>query len=153
MGPKNACAYADTAIDKIDQDVLHGEWEYPPILWARFRDDVYIPWTHGQEKLNRFHEWLNTRIPGIYFTLKSSQHGTEFLDLYIYLDNNKLLTKTYGKPCDDHAFLVPSSCHPSHTLRNIPYSTALRIYKNTSEPAEYIKSKLEYTILRQENTA
>ena len=32
MGPKNACAYADTAIDKIDQDVLHGEWEYPPIL-------------------------------------------------------------------------------------------------------------------------
>ena len=145
MGPKNACAYADTAIDKIDQDVLHGEWEYPPILWARFRDDVYIPWTHGQEKLNRFHEWLNTRIPGINFTLKSSQHGTEFLDLYIYLENNKLLTKTYSKPCDDHAFLVPSFCHPSHTLRNIPYSTALRIYKNTSEPAEYIKSKLEYT--------
>ena len=72
-------------------------------------------------------------------------HGTEFLDLFIYLKNNKLHTRTYSKPCDDHAFLVPSSCHPSHTLRNIPYSTALRIYKNTSELAEYHKSKADYT--------
>ena len=68
-------------------------------------------------------------------------HGTEFLDLFIYLRYNKL----HSKPCDDHAFLVPSSCHPSHTLRKIPYSTALRIYKNTSELAEYHKSKTDYT--------
>ena len=145
MGPKNACAYADTAIDKLDREVLEGEWEYVPILWARFRDDVYVLWQYGQEKLNHFHDWLNNRIPGIKFTLKSSMHGTEFLDLSIYLKNNKLHTRTYSKPCDDHAFLVPSSCHPSHTLRNIPYSTALRIYKNTCELAEYHKSKADYT--------
>ena len=145
MGPKNACAYADTAIDKLDREVLEREWEYVPILWARFRDDVYVLWQYGQEKLNDFHDWLNNRIPGIKFTLKSSMHGTEFLDLFIYLKNNKLHTRTYSKPCDDHAFLVPSSCHPSHTLRNIPYNTALRIYKNTSELAEYHKSKADYT--------
>ena len=50
MGPKNACAYADTAIDKLDHDVLNGSWEHRPILWARFRDDVYVPWTHGQDR-------------------------------------------------------------------------------------------------------
>ena len=72
-------------------------------------------------------------------------HGAKFLDLFIYLKNNKLHTKTYSKPCDNHAFLVPSSCHPSHTLRNIPYNTALRIYKNTSELAEYHKCKADYT--------
>ena len=145
MGPKNACAYADTAIDKLDHEVLDGTWAHPPILWARFRDDVYVPWTHGQDNLDRFHDWLNTRIPGIKFTVNSSEHGTEFLDLFIYVKNGKLHTKQYSKPCDDHAFLVPTSCHPSHTIRNIPYSTALRIYKHTSEPAEYDKSKLEYT--------
>ena len=145
MGPKNACAYADTAIDKLDHDVLNGSWEHRPILWARFRDDVYVPWTHGQDNLDRFHDWLNTRIPGIKFTVNSSEHGTEFLDLFIYVKNGKLQTKQYSKPCDDHAFLVPSSCHPSHTIRNIPYSTALRVYKHTSEPAEYDKSKIEYT--------
>ena len=145
MGPKNACAYADTAIDRLDHEVLDGSWELPPILWARFRDDVYVPWTFGQQNLERFHDWLNTRIPGIKFTLNSSEHGTEFLDLFIYVKNGKLHSKQYSKPCDDHAFLVPSSCHPSHTIRNIPYSTALRIYKHTSEPAEYDKAKSEYT--------
>ena len=35
--------------------------------------------------------------------------------------------------------------HPSHTVRNILYITALRVYKHTSEPAEHDKSKLEYT--------
>ena len=107
---------------------------------------MYI-WQYSQEKLNDFHVWLNNRIPGIKFTLKSSMHSTEFLDLFIYHKNNKLHTRTYSKPCDVHVFLVPSSCHPSHTLRNIPYSTALRIYKNTSELAEFHKSKEEYSNL------
>ena len=57
----------------------------------------------------------------------------------------KLQTKPYSKPCDDHAFLVPSSCHPAHTLRNIPYSTALRIFKIASEPSEFVKAKADYT--------
>ena len=61
------------------------------------------------------------------------------------MKNGKLHSKQYSEPCNDHAFLVPSSCHPSHTIRNIPYSTALRIYKHTSEPAEYDKAKSEYT--------
>ena len=29
-----------------------------PLLWARFKDDIYIPWTYGQELLEVFHEWL-----------------------------------------------------------------------------------------------
>ena len=79
MGPKNACAYADTTIHKIDCEVMEGQWSHPPILWARFRDDVYIPWTHGPELLETFLKWLNTRLPGIKFTIESSEHGTVFL--------------------------------------------------------------------------
>ena len=145
MGPKNACAYADTAIDRIDQDVMEGAWTDPPILWARFRDDVYVPWTHGPELLECFHQWLNNRIPGIKFTKVSSEHGTEFLDTYVYQKNGILHTRPYSKPCDDHSFLIPSSCHPSHTVRNIPHSTATRIYKIASEIEEYSKAKTDYT--------
>ena len=32
MGPKNACPYADTAIDKLNREVLEGDWEFVPIL-------------------------------------------------------------------------------------------------------------------------
>ena len=74
-----------------------------------------------------------------------SKHGTEFLDTFIYSKNGKLHTKTYSKPCDDHTFLVPNSCHPTHNLKNIPYSTAHRILRICSESDEYNKSKAEYT--------
>ncbi len=144
MGPKNACAYADTAIDQIDRDVMEGSWSDPPLLWARYRDDVYVPWTYGPALLNHFHQWLNNRIPGIKFTMISSEYGTEFLDTYVYYKNGILHTKPYSKPCDDHSFLIPSSCHPSHTIRNIPYSTATRIYKIASEKIEYDKAKIDY---------
>ena len=146
MGPKNACAYADTAIDRIDREVLEGGWPHePPILWARFRDDIYVPWTLGSEMLDQFLEWLNSIIPGIRFTLKASVEGTEFLDTFVYMKANTLHTKPYSKPCDDHAFVIPSSCHPDHTLRNIPYSTALRIYKIASDPEDYAQAKAQYT--------
>ena len=46
MGPKNACLYADVTINSIDVMVNEGEWNFEqrPLLWARFRDDIYIPW-------------------------------------------------------------------------------------------------------------
>ena len=147
MGPKNACAYADVAMNSIDVMVNEGNWDQncKPVLWGRFRDDIYVPWTFGLDKLHSFHEFLNSKIPGIKFTMAQSSQGIEFLDTYIYMHNGELHTKPYSKPCDDHTFLVPSSCHPSHTLRNIPYSIAHRLYRIASEPAEYLHSKLEFT--------
>ena len=77
MGPKNACIYANVAMNSIDVMVNEGEWnlEQKPLLWARFRDDIYILWTYGQELLEVFHKWLNNRLPGIKFTKKFSSHG------------------------------------------------------------------------------
>ena len=33
IGPKNACAYADVAMSKLDEDVMEGEWEHRPVLY------------------------------------------------------------------------------------------------------------------------
>ena len=118
MGPKNACIYADVAMNSIDVMVNEGEWnlEQKPLLWACFRDDIYIPWTYGQELLEVFHEWLNNRLPGIKFTKNFSSHGIEFLNSFVYCGQ----TKPYSKACDEHTYLVPTSCHPAHNIRNIP---------------------------------
>ena len=153
MGPKNACAYADTAMTKIDKLVNEGGWDpkFKPLLWERFRDDIYILWTHGLEKLLEFRDWLNSQIQGLVFIMSiPSPTGSEFLELFIYTKDGILHTKVYSKPCDDHTFLVPSSCHPTHTLNNIPKSTAHRIYRLTSEKREYEKSKLEYSTYLKE---
>ena len=56
--------------------------EQKSILWARFRDDIYIPWTHGQELLEVFHEWLNNSLPGIKFTKKIHHMALNFLKVF-----------------------------------------------------------------------
>ena len=68
----------------------------------------------------------------------------EYLNTIVYIKNGKLHTRPFSKPCDTHTYLIPSSCHATHTIKNIPYSIALTIYKIASEPAEYEKSKLQY---------
>ena len=40
--------------------------------------------------------------------------------------------------------MIPTSCHPTHILRNIPFNIAQRIYI-TSEATEYTKSKQQYS--------
>ena len=147
QGSKNSCRYADNAMNKIDKLVIERGWDpmYLPLLWARFRDDIYTPWTHGLDKLHEFHRWLNTLLPGIEFTMTTpSLEGVVFLDTYVYMKDNILHTKCYSKPCDEHAFLVTSSCHPTHNIENIPYSIAHRIYRITSEPCEYEKTKHKF---------
>ena len=117
MGPKNACSYADTAMTLIDKLVNEGGWDEiaKPVFWARYRDDIYIAWTHGLEKLEEFRIWLNQQVLGLKITMtEPSKHGSEMLDTFIYSKNGKIHTKPYSKPCDDHTFLAPNSCQ-THT--------------------------------------
>ena len=132
---------------RLDNLVNEGAWpaKYKPVLWARFRDDIYVPWTHGLDKLIEFHEWMNKQLPGISFTMSQpSENGTKFLDLFVYSKEDQLHTKMYSKDCDDHSYLTPNSCHPTHNIKNIPFSTAHRFFRISSEYEEYIKSKEEY---------
>ena len=78
MGPKNACANADTAIGTIEIDVMEKKWRDFPILWAVGPLQMYVPWTYGPELLKCFYQWLNYRIPGIKCIVNSPEHGTEF---------------------------------------------------------------------------
>ena len=58
MGPKNACIYADVAINSIDVMVNETDWnlEHRPLLWARLKDEIYGPWTHGLTLLEVIHK-------------------------------------------------------------------------------------------------
>ena len=74
-----------------------------------------------------FHEWLNTLNPKLRFTINFSKESIEYLDVTVRLVDNNITTAMYSKPSDTHAYLLPTSNHPTHICKNIPNSVMKRV--------------------------
>ena len=98
-----------------------------PLIWLRYIDDVFLLWTHGEEQLDNFISYCNTRHRTIKFTAEKSKKSLRFLDVMVELRDGYLETDLYSKPTDTHQYLQWSSCHPRHTKESLPYSLAFRL--------------------------
>ena len=106
--------------------------------YFRFLDDILMVWASGKESLHEFLNLTNDFYPSIKFTTETSSSEIHFLGTTIHLQNNKVETEIYSKPVDAHLYLLPKSCHPNHTTKNIPYSLSLRI-KRMCSTEEYFE--------------
>ena len=140
---KNACSYANLAMGLIDEKAKFGG-AMKPMLWWRYRDDVFEVWTHGLPKLLEFTDYINSLYPTIKFELVYSEHTLNDLDLTLHLKNGFIITDIYAKPTDSHLYLPFSSSHPAHCKRAIPYGVALRIRRNCSTDEFLNKRCVEY---------
>ena len=95
-------------------------------------------WTHGIDTLLEFIDNANRLHPIIKFTYSFSTETVNFLDTTVHLINNHIETELYTKPTDPHQYLLFSSCHPRHSIQNIPKSLALRI-KRICSTGDYFK--------------
>ena len=145
MGPSHACSYADIAMSVLD-NIINSSSLYIPFIgkWVRLRDDIFLPWLGTIDQLLEFGGYINALHPNIHFKLIYSKESVEYLDCKIYKSNNKLQTTLYSKPSDTHAYLVPTSCHPTHIVRNIPYGVAIRCKRICSEASEYEKHTVKF---------
>ena len=91
-------------------------------------------------------DWLNSIHPDLVFTYDYSKDGVEFLDTYVYAVGDVIHTKLYSKPSDTHCYLIPTSCHRSHVLKNIPYGVGRRVRQNNSEDTNFL-SKGRYILI------
>ena len=89
------------------------------------------------EKINGLHETIKFTHS---YCLKSK--STTFLDMTVSIKGNKIVTDLYRKPSDKVQYLLPSSCHPSHIFKSIPYSLALRLVRICSTK-ELLNKRLE----------
>ena len=64
---------------------------------------------------------------------------TTFLDVNIKIQDGVLDTDLYIKPTAACAYLSPVSCHPPHTVKNIPFSLAFRIRRICSQETDFTK--------------
>ena len=150
MGPKNACEYADCSMDRIDQLVNNPDEPINPSntrpdFWARLRDDILMIWTGSIDQLTQFMTWLNGICQGLNFTYTHSSEGVEFLDLFVYVADNFIHTKLFSKKSDTHCYLIPTSCHKEHVVKNIPFGVARRVRQNNSEDTNFEEQRVLYS--------
>ena len=106
--------------------------------WCRYIDDIFMVWTHGEDKLEDFINHVNSLHSTIKFTHEFSKSHISFLDVTVSLDNNnKISTDLFVKSTDTHQYLLHTSCHPSHIKRSIPFSLALRIRRICSTTEKF----------------
>ena len=89
-------------------------------------------WKQFLNKLNTFH-------PAMKFTAEYSKETINFLDVNVRLVEGELMTDLFVKPTDTHLFLDPSSSHPYHCNKGIPYSQALRLNRICSDNESFDK--------------
>jgi hypothetical protein len=138
MGTKAAPSYANCYLDKFERDFVY-KYKLQPLLWKRYLDDCFCIWQHGEEELNHFLNYLNSRVESINFTMEHSKNGVAFLDTWVNIVENNLVTDLYCKPTDSHNYLLFTSSHPTACKNSIPYSQFLRIRRICSKTSDFDK--------------
>jgi hypothetical protein len=70
-----------------------------------------------------------------------SKTKISFLDTTTTVKDGNMRNDLYSNPTDKHQYLSPSSCHPKHCFKSIPFSQAIRI-KRVCFSVETIKQRL-----------
>ena len=120
--PPYTVIYMAAVEDNFQETLIKKPW-----LWWRYIDDISMIWQHGEDELKIFLDKLNNFHPSIKFTCEYSCEKVNYLDIQVIIREGKLTTDLYFKQTDSHQYLDPSSCHPYHFTKPIPYSQALRV--------------------------
>ena len=142
IGTKFAPPYACIFMDDLETKFLQSQ-SLQPLVWFRYIDDIFFIWTHGNDKLEKFLDDLNSFDNNIKFTHESSKDNVIFLDLIVKLSKGRLTTDLHVKDTDRHQYLHFNSSHPDHTKRSIIYSQALRLAKICTFENDFLRHRDE----------
>ena len=113
-------------------------------MFKRFLDDILKLFIGSTKNLHKFFDEMNELHPTLKFTMIhttlngeseeekcrcENRNSIPYLDTQISIENGKLEIDLYKKPTDRNQYLLPSSCHPKETTKNLPFSCALRIVR------------------------
>ena len=119
MGSKNACSYADLAMGIIIEKAKF-EDAIIPMLWLRYRDDIFDLWAQSKEKLFEFTDFIKSLCLTIKFELVYLESSLNVLDLTLHLQDGFISTDIYSKLTDSHLYLPYSILHPAIIVRELP---------------------------------
>ena len=137
MGTSLAPNYANLFMDRFETKALAG-FPQKPLTWKRFIDDIFLVWTHGEESLKTFIDYLNSLHKTIKFTHEISYSHIDFLDTTVKFGPDRgLITTLFNKPTDTQLYLEYSSAHPHSVLTKGPYGQYLRLRRSCTLDCDF----------------
>ena len=140
-----SCSYADLAMASYDSKAL--AFDLSPTTWKRFRDDVFLVWSHGPASVFLFLEYLNKidKTGKNQFTIQTARDdGLEILDLKLKMVNGKISVDVFKKPTNSFTYVLPSTCYLNRNIRNIPKGIALRLRRTCGSDEKNDERSEEY---------
>ena len=143
MGSAVAPTYACLFMHWLETTKLFSSWTgTKPHRWYRYIDDIVFFWHSSVDELQDFLAHINIQNPHIKFTAEYNKEtrNIPFLDTEVSInDEGFIVTDLYKKSTAKRQYLLPSSCHPGHISRNIPYSLAYRLLRICSDHQVFLK--------------
>ncbi|KAJ1134315.1 hypothetical protein NDU88_000767, partial [Pleurodeles waltl] len=100
--------------------------------------DCIMIWTGGEAKLMEFCSFLNSNNLNVKFTYQYSAARIEFLDVELFICDDKIHSRLFRKATACNSILHAESAHPRHQVASIPYGEFLRARRNCSIDAEFV---------------
>ena len=143
MGTRLAPTYAQIFMGWLEEEFLENKWcGTQPLFWRRYIDDIIFLWPGNEEELLLFISELNLHHSHIKFTANYdiNKKSVPFLDMQVSIDEEGYIqTDLFTKETARCQYLLPSSSHPSHVTKNIPYSLGYRLLRICSNNDNFIK--------------
>lgn len=144
MGSAFGASLANIYLIEWEEKVLKTSPKVP-MLWIRYIDDIFGIWPHSLNDLKLFCTYVNSIYPSISVTLTSSCNSIRFLDLELYISNNRLCHCIGFKPTDSFNILPHTSFHPPHVFKSILYG---EIYRWCTRSSTYENFKTTKSIVQ-----
>ncbi len=145
MGTPVAPTWANLFMGKLETDALTRWQGTLPLLWLRYIDDIFTLFPGPQEELDSLLQHMNSQLSTIEFTMDSSKHKIDFLDITIFKgerfhSEGVLDIRPYSKAIDPHTYLHYSSAHPRNNMRGVVKAEVIRTLRRSSSTEIYAQA-------------
>ena len=150
MGMCISVFFANAYMYIVSRDLI-GKENSKVILFVRYIDDILVIFNDANDDDVRlfFRAITNDYMR---YTVDRLAIEQNFLDVTVMINQTNFMveTKPYWKPTASGSYLHPATCHPPHTIRSLPFSQFLRLYR-ISHPATWYEdaaNRLETELIR-----
>ena len=138
MGTPAAPLYSIITYGYHENTQILNTYQRNLIYYKRYIDDIFGVWIDSPNTTwEDFKETLN-QFGQLRWNIEDRTTSTNFLDLHISINNDKIETKTFQKPLNLYLYIPPTSAHPSSCFKGLITGEIIRYWSQNTKTQDFI---------------